>query len=217
MLAVIIKYRHRWIPIIQGSTEEDRAMRKFLFWATLATGVVGFPIMLLISHISPMIGQIVTLLIGVALIITAGAIRYSEMNLSGKRSLEGFSISSSLVPGALQGLAIIPGISRSGITMSGLLFQDLNKEKAIETSFLMSVPAVFAAFAYELLDLIINGESLISSFSFLEILLAITVTLIVGYLTIDLFLKIAKKYSFSIICLVLGILSILLTLISWLI
>jgi undecaprenyl-diphosphatase len=216
MLAVIIRYRYHWLPIIRGATEEDRAMRKFLFWATLATGIVGFPIMLLISHISPMIGQIVTLLIGIALIFTAGAIRYTEMNLTGKRTLTDFSIGNSFVPGGLQGLAIIPGISRSGITMSGLLFQDLNKEKAIETSFLMSVPAVFAAFAYELLDLIINGESLVSSFSVLEILLAIIVTMIIGYLTIDVFLRIAKKYSFSIICLVLGVLSILLTLISWL-
>jgi len=73
MLAVIIKYHYHWIPIIRGSTEEYRALRKFLFWTTLATGVVGFPVMLLLSHISPMIGQIVTLLIGVALIITAGA------------------------------------------------------------------------------------------------------------------------------------------------
>ena len=173
--------------------------------------------MLFLSHISPMIGQVVTLLIGVALIITAGAIRYSEMNLSGKRSLIDFSIGNSLVPGGLQGLAIIPGISRSGITMSGLLFQDLDKGKSIETSFLMSVPAVFAAFAYELLDLFINDESFISSFSVFEILLAITVTMVIGYLTIDFFLKIAKKYSFSIICLVMGILSIILTLISWLI
>ena len=215
MLAVIIRYRYHWKPIIRGSTEEHKAMRKFLFWATLATGVVGFPIMLLLAHISPMIGQVVTLLIGVALIVTAGAIKYSEMNLSGKRTLIDFSKGSSLIPGGLQGLAIIPGISRSGITMSGLLFQDLNKEKAIETSFLMSVPAVFAAFAYEVLDLIINDESIISSFSVYEILLAITVTMIVGYLTIDAFLKIAKKYSFSIICLILGIFSIILTLVTW--
>lgn len=65
----------------------------------------------------------------------------------------GISFKSALVIGLFQGAAMLPGISRSGATMSGGLFCGLDKGKAANFSFLMSVPIIAAGAVYKLTDL----------------------------------------------------------------
>jgi undecaprenyl-diphosphatase len=62
--------------------------------------------------------------------------------------------------GLSQFVAVTPGLSRSGTTISTLLICGVEKEKAAEYSFLMSIPIILASFCYELLDVIKSGQSI---------------------------------------------------------
>ncbi len=81
--------------------------------------------------------------VSVALIVT-GIILISTRRFMGTKR-KGLNIKDALILGFMQGLAIIPGISRSGITISTLLFRGLDKEISFNFSFLVSIPVIFGA------------------------------------------------------------------------
>jgi undecaprenyl-diphosphatase len=89
------------------------------------------------------------LVVGFALIVT-GILLFAVKNRVPSRDL---SPQSTLLIGAAQGVAIIPGISRSGATITTGLFAGLKKEAAFEFSFLLSIPTIIGALVIELLNL----------------------------------------------------------------
>ena len=104
--------------------------------------------------------------------------------------------------GLLQALAILPGISRSGITISAGLFKGISKRAAIRFSFLMSIPLILGASALKAKDLIVSNINL----SILVI--SFIITFFVSLITIKLLIKIIKSdkfYLFGIYNIILGI------------
>ena len=71
-------------------------------------------------------------------------------------SAEELNTKNAIIVGAVQGLAVIPGLSRSGSTISSLIFQGVSQSKAAEFSFLMSMPIIVGGFAFELINLLKN-------------------------------------------------------------
>jgi len=68
---------------------------------------------------------------------------------AGTRELEGFRSKDALLVGAAQALALNPGTSRSGITMTGALFLSFNRDAAARISFIMSLPVIFGALVFK--------------------------------------------------------------------
>jgi undecaprenyl-diphosphatase len=104
-----------------------------------------------------------------------------------------------LFSGLLQGLAVIPGLSRSGSTIFGLSLGKLKPEEILKYSYLMSVPVVAAAallIVFENPAILSGWPALVSSF-------------IVGYLTLDILMKFADKINFSFFTFLFGLLCIL--------
>ena len=104
--------------------------------------------------------------------------------------------------GLLQALAILPGISRSGITISAGLFKGVSKRAAIRFSFLMSIPLILGASALKAKDLMISNINL----SILVI--SFIITFFVSLITIKLLIRIIKSdkfYLFGIYNIILGI------------
>ena len=104
--------------------------------------------------------------------------------------------------GLLQVLAILPGISRSGMTISAGLFKGVSKRAAIRFSFLMSIPLILGASALKAKDLMISNINL----SILVI--SFIITFFVSLITIKLLIKIIKSdkfYLFGIYNIILGI------------
>jgi undecaprenyl-diphosphatase len=93
--------------------------------------------------------------------------------------------------------------------MSGLLFMGTKKEDAIKGSFLMSIPAVLGGFLIDIIDTGVSGGEFLPV-EWWIILIAIIITAIIGYLTMELFLYVARKFNFSLVCLILGLLTIVL-------
>jgi len=113
----------------------------------------------------------------------------------------------SIYVGFWQALAIIPGASRSGVTITGGLFQGLTRETAARFSFLLSIPSVFGAGCYELFKE--RDELLQSSDSITYLIVCTVVSGIVGYASIAFLLEYLKKhttYLFIIYRIALGIL-----------
>ncbi|MBT3323837.1 undecaprenyl-diphosphate phosphatase [archaeon] len=161
----------------------------YIIIASIPTAIIGFTFKDLFLSFYTNINAV-----AISLLIT-GLILLSTKFFHGKRKLTTFD---SILIGVAQGLAIIPGISRSGSTISTSLILGIRKELAIKFSFLLAIPAILGATILEYTPAAIN----------LEILLGIFITIITGYLslklTINLILK-DKFHYFSIYCFILGI------------
>jgi len=87
-------------------------------------------------------------------------------NLEGKRHLEDISWKEALLVGLAQTVAVLPGVSRSGITVSTLLFLGLKKLDAVRYSFLMSLPVILGAGLLSFKEVSFVPSSFLLSFSF---------------------------------------------------
>jgi len=196
-VAALIYFREQVLNILLMKTPEDKDMFYRLLVLTGLTGLVGFPIFMFLN-VSASIGETLLALTGVALILT-GLLQREASKTDREESTLSWPLT--IVLGVAQGLAIIPGLSRSGLTTSIMLFKKFDGEEAFRVSFLMSIPASFAA---ALGLMLVNGFQP-NAYSGLAALVAA----IVGYLTIDRLLSLARKTSFWKICVSLGALAIL--------
>jgi undecaprenyl-diphosphatase len=182
-----------------SATDDRSRLTTFLLISTLITGIVGFPLFLLsIEAFSSLSTKIITFLIGCFLIITGLIQRRTK---DGKKEVKDLQRKDGLVLGIVQGFSTLPGISRSGITTSTLLFKKFSPEAALKISFIMSIPAVLAAeVGMDLLNILeISPLSVVSmAFAFAT-----------GLLTIGALLKVAKKIDFWKFCIVLGLIAML--------
>lgn len=99
--------------------------------------------------------------------------------------------------GFSQMLAIFPGVSRSGITITCARFMGLSREKASRFSFLLSLPIIFASVLYKLKG-IIKGEDVLGDFNNLHLFIGVFISFLVGFITIHFFLKLLNKIGFGI-------------------
>ncbi|MCL2115378.1 MAG: undecaprenyl-diphosphatase UppP [Methanobrevibacter sp.] len=127
------------------------------------------------------------------LIITGTLLYTSERINLGNRNIEKTGIKDSIIVGISQALAIIPGLSRSGTTISSGLFLGFDKEFAAKFSFLLAVPAILGATLVQLKDI---GTGLDSNM--LAYVFGFLAALISGYLAISLLLKLIKEKSLDI-------------------
>lgn len=199
-LAALMYFREQVLNILLMKTPADRDMFYRLFVLTGLTGLVGFPIFMFLN-VSASIGETLLALTGVALILTG--LLQREASKSSKKESE-LSWPLTILLGVAQGFAIIPGLSRSGLTTSIMLFKNFDGEEAFRISFLISIPASFAA----VLGLMLVNGFHPDAYSGLAALVAA----IVGYLTIGRLLFLARKMSFWKICVSLGALAI----VAWL-
>ena len=175
----------------------------FVVLATATTGLVGIPIYLLIIDLaSELTGGAFVAAIGVLLILT-GVLQLTSESV-GLGECQEPSLFDALVVGAAQGFAILPGVSRSGVTTSTLLFTGHEAPAAFRLSFLLSIPAGIGAAVLIVLD--VGGFPEIGLGS---ALVALGVSVVVGYLTIDAMLRIVERIPFWAVCFGLGGLAIL--------
>lgn len=213
LIAVLVKYRKEIFQYLNYKNREESVIqwRWFIVFSTIGTVITGVPCFFLVRYYitSPNVGEYIMLVIGVALLVTAFLLYYSGKQKREGKQIEELSRVQMTTSGLLQGFSIIPGISRSGITMSGLLLMNTNKEDTVKGSFLMSIPAVLGGFILNLIAVAIEGGNFFP-IEWWQLLIAVLVTAVIGYLTMELFVFIARKYNFALICLILGIITIIL-------
>ncbi|NTW46794.1 MAG: undecaprenyl-diphosphatase UppP [Chlorobaculum sp.] len=98
-----------------------------------------------------------------------------------------------IIIGLAQAMALIPGSSRSGVTITGGLFRNLDRETAARFSFLLSLPSVFAAGMLELYD--VRHDLLASTHDMINIAAATVAAFIFGYLSIAFLISFLKRHT----------------------
>lgn len=133
-------------------------------------------------------------LIGIMLILIALCMGYAEKKASFERSIEDIKLKDALLIGLAQALALIPGSSRSGTTITAGLFLGLNREAAARFSFLLSIPAVLGSGILELKKAIpiVSGED------FSSLMIATIISGISGYAAIAFLLNYLRSKSIGI-------------------
>jgi len=215
--AVLVKFRTDFARVIRSflpktySTEEiDKKKRNWLIYATLGTGITALPLyfifkILISDTFTAMQGDIITLMISGLLIIT-GIILLKTRKSYGKNSLEDVQINDipkdSFLSGLIQGVSILPGISRSGLTVSTILLEKYEQDHALRLSFLMSVPVAFASI---IVDIIFGEGSVFATLDFLTIFITTLVSFLIGYITMEILLRLAQKVNFGYFCIAYGV------------
>lgn len=205
LMALLFKFRYEFSRILMKLLafrwEEEET---FLFYSTLFTALVGLPIYRAFKGIVGGLNlEAVNAFIGVALIITGLMIKkaketpieHIEINKGLKSSKEEVSIVDAIIAGVAQGVAILPGISRSGATIGALLLLGVRQEKAVRLSFLMAIPAISGALFLE--STAIDEPVAVSA-------VAVVSAFIVSLLTLEVMLKLAERLNFSKFCMVFG-------------
>ena len=127
-----------------------------------------------------------------------------------KDKAESIGYSTAIIIGIAQGIAIIPGISRSGTTIAVALLLGIRREKAFNFSFLLSIPAILGALSLTVYTEF--GELATSGLGWSEILAGLIVAMFVGYFTLKLLWKTITKGKLHLFALYCWLLSILLML-----
>lgn len=191
LLAVIIFVRKE----LAGLLKFDSASRKLLAYLAIATIPAVLVGLFFKSAIEKTFHSY--LLIGIAFIFTSIVIFLTKF----RHAAGPMNMKKALVIGLAQALALLPGISRSGITISSAVFLGVDKEKAMKFSFLLFIPLSLGAFILEARDGFYINSSLIISFF---------VCLGASLLFLKILLLVIKKdkfWVFSIYCFTIGIVS----------
>ncbi len=129
------------------SVHPERSRRvaplQFLGLSTLVTAIVGVPLYLILGEIADLLGSAVMLLVGLAMLATAFAIRCGLWE--GERGRDDVTPRDAIIAGVAQALAVIPGLSRTGLTVAVLLTRDCSHREAVVLSVLMGIPASLGA------------------------------------------------------------------------
>ncbi len=129
--------------------------------------------------------------IGISLVVLAIILFFGEKFGKKNKSIENVNWKDALIIGTAQTIALIPGSSRSGTTITAALFCGLKREDAAKFSFLLSIPAIAASGLLELIEL----QQFISTLGITSILVAVISSAIVGYLSIEFLLKYLRNHT----------------------
>ncbi|MCB0861844.1 MAG: undecaprenyl-diphosphate phosphatase [Solirubrobacterales bacterium] len=135
-------------------------------------------------------------LVGSMLIIFGLILGRADRVGSHQREVGELSFKDGVIIGLAQSLALIPGVSRSGATISAGLFLNLNREAAARFAFLLAIPAVVLSGFYELYKLLSGKESFDEPM--INIAVATVVAFVVGYAVIAWFLRYLTSHSMSV-------------------
>ena len=203
LLAVVVKYREELLRLLRKLRWKDKLLQ-FLAISTVLTAIVGIPLYFMLKGLfSYAEGDAANGLVGALLIVTGLAL-YISRDLLGKKKLADVGYLEMGVAGAAQGVAILPGISRSGITVAAMLLSGIEQELALKLSFLMSIPAVLGALALDFAA----GDLAATGFGAGEIALGILASFVFGYFTIDILLGVARRVRFDAFCILFGLVAV---------
>lgn len=212
LFAVLLYYRKMlWEMTVSMFTfkdpapkhRENRMLVFYLIIATLATGVIYLT---LGRYFEALFQQ--PLIVACMLLVTGGLVFASDYMKEGKIRITSMGWTRAAFIGLMQGIAIIPGISRSGTTISASLFAGIKREDAASFSFLLSIIAIIAANLKEFKAL----QSLNTQLFFVY-LVGMLCAFISGYLVISLMIRLIQKSKlkyFAYYCWAAGLLSIVL-------
>ena len=152
-----------------------------------------------------------------ALLVTGFILFFSDRLSTGRKNARNATLSNVFSVGVAQAIATIPGLSRSGCTISAGMAADFDRRFAVRYSFLMSLPAILGATILELKD-VLGSEAGLSSELMPKYLLGMAIAGVVGYCSIRLVNMLTSRGkfgSFAYYCWIAGLFFLILSLTGW--
>lgn len=211
LIAVLIFFRKEVIEILmalingiktKNYSEHNCKLGLYIILGTVITVLIAYPLNEVAENLvySPVI-------VGILLFITGFVLYFSETysdKLQNKSSEMNFK--TSVLMAIAQGIAALPGFSRSGWTIATGLFNKVDRVTAAKYSFLLSIPIILgASMVYPFVKI---DMSELATYNWVDIIIGTLVSGLVGYLCIKYFLKFLAKYSlkvFAYYCFIVGI------------
>ena len=196
IVAAILYFRDDIIRIVSGwcrglvsaeaRTSADYRFGWMVIWGTLPILIVGFAAKDFIKNDLRQLW-----IVGVALIAWSGVMIYAERVGRQDRGEPAINLKDVVIIGFVQCIALIPGVSRSGATISGGLIRGLDRVTATRLSFFLGIPALLAAGIYELKDAVGSGAKTT------PLLVGTAVSFVVAYVSIAWLLKFVAHNSIA--------------------
>lgn len=195
LLAIGIFFFKDWIALIKGGyrqvVKKEKSTEGRMFWyiviATIPGGAIGF----LLDHFAE--GLLTNqFIIGIALIVMGIILYIVDKNSKSEVEYKNMNFKQTFLIGLSQALAFIPGVSRSGITMTTARMMGVKRESAAKYSFMLSAPIVLAATLYKIKDF---------AFGELSFYIGVLASFIVGIIVIKFLLEYLQKGSFKVFAL----------------
>jgi len=200
LVVLLIVFKNDIIEILKSFKKDgNKNYRKLGYFILIGSVFTAIIASLLREYIEIAFSN--TLLVGIALLITGFMLLFTK-NFNGHKKV-GFL--DSVLIGVMQGLAVFPGISRSGSTIALGLYRKIERKEAARFSFLLFIPAVIGSLILQL-NMANNKES------FFILFVGFIVSLVVSYIALKWFLRIIERgnmYKFAYYCFVLSIIVIL--------
>lgn len=192
LLAIGIFFFKDWLGLIKGGYNQVVKKKKTaegrMFWyivaATIPGGIIGF---LLDHFVGESLGQM-PLLIASALIIMGIILYIVDEKAPTRTEYKDMNFKQTFLIGLSQALAFIPGVSRSGITMTTGRLMGISRESTAKYSFMLSAPIVLGATLYKFKDFVFS----------IPFVIGVIVSAIVGMIVIKFLLDYLKKGSFKV-------------------
>ena len=190
LLAIGIFFFKDWIELIKGGYEKvvhkKNSVEGRMFWyivlATIPGGIIGF----ILDHFLE--DKLTTpLIIAIALIVMGIILYFADKKSKSNVDYNHMTLKQTFLVGFAQCLAFIPGVSRSGITMTVARILGVERESAAKYSFMLSAPIVLAATIFKLKDFVFSVPFFVGVFA----------SFIVGVLVIKFLMQYLKKGSFK--------------------
>lgn len=190
LLAIAIFFFKDWIALIKGGfcyvVKKEKTVQGRMFWyivlATIPSGIIGF---LLDHFLEGFLSR--PIIIAIALIVMGIILYFVDKKAKSKVKYEEMTLKQTFLIGLSQALAFIPGVSRSGVTMTTARAMGINRESAARYSFLLSAPIVLAATIFKIKDFVFN----------IPFVVGVIASFLVGIVVIKFLLQYLKKGSFK--------------------
>lgn len=207
LLAVLLYFRrdiYRIITSAVTSTDADkgRLWILMLIIGSIPTALIGYEFR---DSFAALFGQ--PRFVSLMLWVTAVVLMLSDRRKIREETKGHLTVTRSLLVGTAQGLAIIPGISRSGSTITTAIFTGMDPTLAARYSFLLSIPAIFGASLLEFKD--IAGLSTQHLPAYVS---GAFIAFLSGYLAVDILMKVIVKrklWKFSVYLFIIGLLGLI--------
>lgn len=198
LLAIGIFFFRDWIELIKGgyktAIKKEKNRNGTMFWyivfATIPGGVIGF----VLDHFSDQYKSSFSenpIVIAIALIVMGIILYIVDKNSKSNANYEKLTFKQTFLIGLSQALAFIPGVSRSGITMTTGRAMGVDRESTAKFSFMLSAPIVLGATLLKFAEFELT----------LEFLIGVLTSFLVGIVVIKFLLEYLKKGSFKIFAL----------------
>ncbi len=201
--AILFYFKRELKKLIEGIFKKENKSLYFLFLIVVGTIPAVIVGLLLEKRIEVIFDSF--RLVGISLLITGLLLLLT--NIFKDKLKKGKVVSSNwkdaLFIGIFQALAILPGISRSGATISAGLFRRFGRDLAFKFSFFLAIPAIIGALILQIPDLVSSSSYLIN-----QALIGMVIAGIVGFFALKILRKVlvsSKLHIFAIYCLLLGV------------